>query len=337
MARTLSLTTGIITGVGFLWITWICFSLVFEVYEEVIPAQNVYGTNVETFYIDKMGHDVLVFVQIPYTGAEDLSTLLQNGLIYGKCRNCYGQRDCPCYVYSREQVLFSSIKHPWPCGYYPAVRALKACIGASRNQGVRRRPLRQMRYLFVTLLRYPAHQFYNEWDEVRNHGWQKWSRFPAAKVDNANRECSAMFKGKNLSFKTFTSCPQNPAFNRQTRMLANVTLDECLSTTGMSEVQCYDTMLISAKDTLKHMPFFGITEYSYMTQVLFEETFQLKVVDKYLHVKHLKTFMSLSNISSEDMETISNVNKYDFLLYDYAMGLFFERYDSLVTLKATEL
>ncbi|XP_046549724.1 heparan-sulfate 6-O-sulfotransferase 2-like [Haliotis rubra] len=336
MAGKFSLMIGIITIVGFLWITWICFSLVFEAYEELNPVQNVYREDVQTFYIDKTGHDVLVFVQIPYTGAEELSTLLQNGLIYGKCRSCHGQRDCPCYVYSREQVLFSSIKHPWPCGYYPAFRTLKACIGVSRNLGIRRRPLQKMRYLFGTLLRYPPHHFYHEWHEVRTHGWPKWSQISSAKLDNANPECRAMSKGKDVSFKTFTNCPQNPAFNRQTRMLANISLGECLSTTRMSEKQCYDKMLTSAKDTLEHMPFFGITEYLYMTQVLFEETFQLKVVDKYVHVKHLKTFMSLDNISREDMETISNLNKYDFLLYDYAQELFFERYDTLVTLKITE-
>ncbi|XP_046549672.1 heparan-sulfate 6-O-sulfotransferase 2-like [Haliotis rubra] len=343
------LLVGFISVVGLLGILWLHVILttstrtdnaveMFDSFLEPIPGdpQNVFGNNVQRFYIHKRGYDVLVFVQIPFTGAEDLSTLLLNGLLYGPCPECDGQPDCYCYDYYRESVLLSNIKHPWPCGMYPGLRTLWACIRASRDLGIHRRRYKRMRYLYWTLLRNPAHHFYNEWLEVRTRGWPKWSQIPAAKMDNANRECHAMANGKDVSFKTFVSCPQNPAFNRQTRMLANMSLHECLSATRMSENHCYDKMLSSAKDTLKHMPFFGITEYSYMTQVLFEETFQLKIVDKYVHPLHMETFMSF-DISREDVETISNLNKYDFLLYDYAQELFLERYDTLVTFRITEL
>ncbi|XP_071104180.1 heparan-sulfate 6-O-sulfotransferase 2-like [Haliotis cracherodii] len=328
MARKVSLIIGFISVVGFLWILWVFHSLIDPT---TVDVQNVYGKDVHRFYIDKIRHDCLVFVQIPYTGAEDLSTVLQNGLIYGMCRDCYGEPDCPCYIYSRESVLFSSIKHPWPCGKYPGLRALEACIGASRNLGIRRRSFKNMRYLYMTLLRYPAHHFYHEWNEVKKHGWPKWSQVPLDKLHNASRECRAMSKGKDVSFQTFAGCPQNPAINRQTQMLAKMSLDECLSTTKMSERQCYDKMLSSAKDALKHMAFFGISEYSYMSQVLFEETFQLKVVGKYVLPPHMQTFMSSYDISREEFDAISTLNKYDFLLYDYALELFFERYDTLVT------
>ncbi|XP_067687105.1 heparan-sulfate 6-O-sulfotransferase 2-like [Haliotis asinina] len=333
MAQKLSWIIGFTTFIGFLWIIWICFSLVFEAFEQLNSVPNVYEKDIQTFYIDKWRHDVLVFVQIPYTGAEDLSNLLQSGLIFDKCRNCQGQRNCPCFVYGREEVLFSSNKHPWPCGYYPTLRTLDACIDDLRNQSLRRGVLKNTRYHYMTLLRDPLHHFYHEWHEVRTNGWPSWSQISSAKLDNANRECSAMSKWKNVSFETFTSCPQNPAFNRQTRMLANVSLDECLSTIRMTEKQCYDKMLSSAIDTLKHMPFFGITEYSYMTQLVFEETFRFKVLDKYVHPLHMETFMSFDNISRREVETIINLNKYDFLLYDYALELFFERYDTLVTLR----
>ncbi|XP_048238314.1 heparan-sulfate 6-O-sulfotransferase 2-like isoform X2 [Haliotis rufescens] len=337
MLRKVSLLFGFISVVGFLWITCVSLSLVSHNVNEINTVEReVYGKDVHTFYIDKRGHDVLVFVQIPYTGESDLSTLPQNGLIYGNCPECITQRDCPCHIISRESVLFSSIKHPWPCGEYPGLRTLEACIGSSLNLGVRRRRRNKMRYLYMTLLRYPAHHFYHEWNEVKKHGWPKWSQVPSDKLDHASRECRAMSKGKDVSFKTFAGCPQNPAINRQTQMLANMSLDECLSTTKMSEGQCYDKMLSSAKDTLKHMAFFGITEYSYMTQVLFEETFQLKVIDKYVHPPNMQTFMSSYDISREEFEAISTLNKYDFLLYDYAQELFFERYDTLVTYRGTE-
>ncbi|XP_048238310.1 heparan-sulfate 6-O-sulfotransferase 1-A-like isoform X2 [Haliotis rufescens] len=349
MARKVSLIFGFISVVGFLWILLVFSSLqIFTrtnhdddildslIHPTRVYVKNVYGKEVHTFYIDKREHDVLVFVQIPFTGAEDLSTVLQNGLIYGKCRSCKGQKDCPCYIYSRESVLFSSIKHPWPCGKYPGLRTLVECISGSRNLGIRRKPLSKMRYLYMTLLRYPAHHFYHEWNEVKKHGWPKWSQVPSDKLNHASRECRAMSKGKDVSFKHFTGCPQNPAINRQTQMLANMSLDECLSTTKMSERQCYDKMLSSAKDALKHMAFFGITEYSYMTQVLFEETFKLKVVGKYVLPPHMHKHMNSSDISREEFEAISTLNKYDFLLYDHALELFFERYDTLVTYRVTE-
>ncbi|XP_067687103.1 heparan-sulfate 6-O-sulfotransferase 2-like [Haliotis asinina] len=340
------LLVGCLYVVGLLGILWLHFIrksstrtyIAVDSFLEPIPddPQNVFGNNVQRYYIHKRGYDALVFVQMPFTGAEDFSNLLENGLIYGECPECLGQPDCYCYDYARETLLFSISKHPWPCGIYPGLKTLWECIRASRDLGIHRRRYKRMRYLYWTLLRYPAHRFYNEWHEVRKRGWPKWSQIPASEVDSADRECSEMSEGKDISFKTFLGCSQNPAFNRQTRMLANMSIHECLSITRMSEVQCYDKLLISAKNTLKHMPFFGITEYSYMTQVLFEETFQLKIVDKYVHPLHMETFMSLSKISREDMETISNVNKYDFLLYDYALKLFFERYDTLVTFRITK-
>lgn len=55
-------------------------------------------------------------------------------------------------------------------------------------------------------------------------------------------------------------CPYNLATNRQTRMLADLSMVGCYNST-LSKVDRHRLMLASAKHNLQFMPFFMLTEY----------------------------------------------------------------------------
>lgn len=56
------------------------------------------------------------------------------------------------------------------------------------------------------------------------------------------------------------ACPYNLANNRQTRMLADLSIVGCYNS-SLSSADRDRLMLASAKHNLKHMPFFMLTEY----------------------------------------------------------------------------
>ena len=64
--------------------------------------------------------------------------------------------------------------------------------------------------------------------------------------------------GQNVTLDEFIACPSNLASNRQTRMLANLSLVNCYEpVTGAERVKRERIMLRSAKDNLRQMAFFG--------------------------------------------------------------------------------
>lgn len=56
------------------------------------------------------------------------------------------------------------------------------------------------------------------------------------------------------------ACPYNLASNRQTRMLADLSIVGCYNST-LSSLERDRLMLASAKHNLQFMPFFMLTEY----------------------------------------------------------------------------
>lgn len=66
---------------------------------------------------------------------------------------------------------------------------------------------------------------------------------------------------RGVTLADFMSCPSNLAANRQTRMLADLSLVGCYNYTTKSTAQSNAIMLESAKRNLAAMAFFGLTEY----------------------------------------------------------------------------
>uniref|UniRef100_A0A8D0G3S4 Heparan-sulfate 6-O-sulfotransferase n=1 Tax=Sphenodon punctatus TaxID=8508 RepID=A0A8D0G3S4_SPHPU len=106
-------------------------------------------------------------------------------------------------------------------------------------------------------------------------------------------------------------CPYNLANNRQVRMLADLK-------------QRNTVLLDSAKENLKRMAFFGLTEFQRKTQYLFEKTFNMNFISPF--TQYNSTRASSVDIDEQTQNRIEALNFLDMELYDYAKDLFLQRY-----------
>ena len=132
---------------------------------------------------------------------------------------------------------------------------------------------------------------------------------------------------KRITLKQFLNCSENPAWNRQVRML-----------TDLAEYNCSHTdfrMLEVAKERLRTMAFFGLMEHQNASRVLFERTFGVKFTQSF--TEQLNTAQSLVqstsnesvNVNQDDLDQIRRLNNLDIELYKYAEDLFSKRISSL--------
>lgn len=106
-------------------------------------------------------------------------------------------------------------------------------------------------------------------------------------------------------------------------MLANLSKVNCYNSTGMTEEERSSRMLESAKENLRNLSFFGLTEYQVETQKLFEHIF---------HIQFIKDFYQLNETHSmktkpdkEQWKKVIELNTLDIALYQYAKDLFLQR------------
>ena len=127
----------------------------------------------------------------------------------------------------------------------------------------------------------------------------------------------------------FLKCPYNLANNRQTRMLANLSLVNCYDPINYNDLSRKGIMLQSAKQNLNNMAFFGLKEYPNETQYLFEHTFNIKFRQP-LGILKPKTIHETQEyfdmLKPSVQQKIRDVIDLDLSLYDYAKQLFFARY-----------
>ena len=106
-------------------------------------------------------------------------------------------------------------------------------------------------------------------------------------------------------------------------MLANLTLSGCYKNGAMSPEMRHDIMLKSAKENLRRMAFFGLTEYQQESQYLFERTFGVKFRRDFFQYNH--THASEAGISHRQQRQILKLNELDVDLYQFAKDLFSQR------------
>ena len=82
-------------------------------------------------------------------------------------------------------------------------------------------------------------------------------------------------------------------------------------------------MLESAKINLAKMDMFGLNEYFYSSQYLLSWTFGFSFKDDIEHRN--STFVSRDVISDAEIKSVTNANRYDMQLYQFAKKLFFSR------------
>ncbi len=146
-----------------------------------------------------------------------------------------------------------------------------------------------------------------------------------------------------MSLAEFVSYECNLAFNRQTRMLAaydsNFTLCGYLQNKDSLNGSLDDELLERAKQGLRSLAFFGLTEFHTANLALFQKTFNDKLLfgnmfDVVLDLKedeilkfHLSD-MALMTLDWRLYGKIVHLNRLDIELYKYATQLFAQRLKS---------
>lgn len=126
------------------------------------------------------------------------------------------------------------------------------------------------------------------------------------------------------SLQEFMDCPYNLANNRQTRMLADLSLVGCYNVSTMNEDERWALLVESAKRNLRGMAFFGLTEYQRKTQYLFERTFNLEFIAPFTQLNGTRA--SGVDVPDETQRRILRLNRWDLELYEYARDLFLQRF-----------
>ncbi|XP_048250638.1 heparan-sulfate 6-O-sulfotransferase 3-B-like [Haliotis rufescens] len=192
----------------------------------------------------------------------------------------------------------------------------------------------QRRYMYITMVRDPVRRFVSEWKHVyRGTTWEK-ARLVCNGRPATEKEVPPCFNTTNwfhVTLQDFMDCASNLAINRQTRMLANLSIVGCYNTSasGLTNDERHYLMLASAKENLRNMAYFGLTGYQELSQILFEKTFNLNFITKFKDTPPSKTRSGIVNLSNVQRDKILHLNRFDVMLYQYAKGLFFQRLQML--------
>lgn len=132
-----------------------------------------------------------------------------------------------------------------------------------------------------------------------------------------------------VNLERFLDCPHNLAANRQTRMMADLSLVGCYNQSNLPEVQRNTLLLNSAKRNLASMAFFGLTEYQKISQYVFEETFNLRFAIPFEQHNATVSGATLNELTETQLAAIKRANVLDLELYSYAKELMYHRFKKL--------
>jgi len=127
-----------------------------------------------------------------------------------------------------------------------------------------------------------------------------------------------------VTLQEFMSCKHNLANNRQTRMLANLTLVGCYDHNAIPDSAERERILLdSAVENLRQMAFFGLTERQADTQFLFETTFGIQFRREFVQFNN--THAHKADVTDDELTAVQMLNRLDLALYKFASRLFDER------------
>ncbi|NWX03120.1 H6ST2 sulfotransferase, partial [Caloenas nicobarica] len=182
-------------------------------------------------------------------------------------------------------------------------------------------------FYYITILRDPVSRYLSEWRHVQRGATWKASLHVCDGRSPTTEELPSCYAGDDwsgCSLQEFMDCPYNLANNRQVRMLSDLSLVGCYNLSVMPEEQRNKVLLDSAKENLKRMAFFGLTEFQRKTQYLFEKTFNMNFISPF--TQYNSTRASSVEIDQQTQQRIEALNFLDMELYDYAKDLFLQRY-----------
>uniref|UniRef100_A0A4W3IPC6 Heparan-sulfate 6-O-sulfotransferase n=1 Tax=Callorhinchus milii TaxID=7868 RepID=A0A4W3IPC6_CALMI len=182
-------------------------------------------------------------------------------------------------------------------------------------------------FYYITMLRDPVSRYLSEWRHVQRGATWKASLHMCDGRTPTQDELPTCYIGDDWSgctLQEFMNCPYNLANNRQVRMLADLSLVGCYNLSIMTENRRNEILLHSAKNNLKDMAFFGLTEFQRKTQYLFERTFHLKFISPFTQFN--STRAASVELNEQTRKRIEELNFLDVQLYDYAKDLFLQRF-----------
>lgn len=277
------------------------------------------------------GDDVIVFLHIQKTGGTTFGRhLVRNIQLERPCECHAGQKKCTCLRPGKKETwLFSRFSTGWSCGLHADWTELTSCVPSRMDSREDPDNLSRRNYYYITILRDPVSRYLSEWRHVQRGATWKASLHVCDGRSPTLTELPSCYSGDDwsgCSLQEFTDCPHNLANNRQTRMLADLSLVGCYNVSAMSEDERWAVLLDSAKRNLRSMAFFGLTEYQRKTQYLFERTFSLEFITPFTQANGTRA--SSVEVPGETQRRILQLNRWDAALYEYARDLFLQRFQA---------
>ncbi|XP_046874792.1 heparan-sulfate 6-O-sulfotransferase 2 isoform X1 [Hypomesus transpacificus] len=277
------------------------------------------------------GDDVIVFLHIQKTGGTTFGRhLVRNIQLERPCECHAGQKKCTCYRPGKKETwLFSRFSTGWSCGLHADWTELTNCVPyrMDTREPSKTPSVPSRNYYYITILRDPVWRYLSEWRHVQRGATWKASLHRCDGHAPTHTELPSCYSGDDwsgCSLQEFMDCPYNLASNRQTRMLADLSLVGCYNVSAMNEDERWAVLLRSAKRNLLDMAFFGLTEYQRKTQYLFERTFRLAFIAPFTQLNGTRA--ASMEVPTETQRRIRQLNQWDVELYEYARDLFLQRF-----------
>ncbi|XP_044750730.1 heparan-sulfate 6-O-sulfotransferase 2 [Coccinella septempunctata] len=305
------------------------------------PLAHIYSTKVglsyedmlnDDFTFDMDSHDVMVFLHMQKTGGTSFGKHLVHDLdLQRPCTCPLTRKRCYCFrPHSNQSWLFSRYTTGWKCGLHADWTELTNCVDGKLDE-IEGTQIKR-RYFYITLLREPISRYLSEFRHVQRGATWKGSLHtcngrPA--MDDEIPPCYVGETWEGVEINDFIDCESNLAINRQTRMLADLSLVGCYDKNYMSKGDRDRIMLASAKRNLRSMAFFGLTEYQKISQYIFEETFNLRFAIPFEQNNSTVSSSTIPSLTPTQATKIATLNNLDIELYKYAKRLLMERFQKV--------
>nr|CAG4642821.1 EOG090X0E58 [Evadne anonyx] len=280
---------------------------------------------------DIMGRDVVVFLHIQKTGGTTFGRhLVRNLDLDNPCICPRKRKRCDCFRPNTisEQWLFSRYSTGWRCGLHADWTALTNCVENSLNEieGIEKK----RRFYFITVLRDPIHRYISEFRHVQRGATWKSAGHWCGGQEFEFPKCYQDQDWTGVELDEFMNCTHNFAHNRQTRMLADLSLVDCYNSSSIMQPRERNRILLaSAKANLVKMAYFGLTDEQLRSQYIFEQTFRLKFIEPFEQVHSSISSKTIAELSADKLKLVQDLNHLDMELYEFGHQLLFQRFNRL--------
>ena len=285
------------------------------------------------------GNDTLVMIHIQKTGGLIFLGRLVNVTRNGKylCEKVRRKGNFQLNFCPRdplqpngEQWLISERTIGWICGVHASYTEFQSCFPNLSPKFISNRILH-----YGVFLRHPVLRYISEYLHVQSNATWLSKHICRGKLVSLLEmppcypSCYDNKPWPNLTTSSFISCESNWANNRQTMMLANLEAVGCFDKKYLTKENRDRIILESAKENLKSISFFGLTEYMKESYAIFEKQFGVKFpnrsIKRNLLNSHASEMLPIFFDNTTLFNAILRVNSLDMELYKFAVDMFLER------------